>query len=911
MNPDASRDDNDLHAPAPHSIESGFETTLTLPRAFAGIVAGAPATQVGRYRLLRLIGEGGMACVYEAEQEQPRPIVALKVIKPGLISPAMLRRFTQESQALGRLQHSGIAQIYEAGNAETGAGLQPYFAMEFIRGTTLREYVASNKLTTRERLELMVRVCDAVQHAHERGIIHRDLKPGNILVDETAQPKILDFGVARVTGGDSQATRQTDLGQLIGTLAYMSPEQVLGDPLQLDTRSDVYALGVILYELLAAQLPYSVSSNLPDAVQTIREEEPARLSSIDRSYRGDIETMVAKALQKDKTRRYASAADLAADIRRYLHHKPIVARPPSTIYQLGKFAHRHRALVVALASIFLVLTAGIAVSTFLAIRARRAEQLANTESATAKAVNDFLQNDLLAQASTKNQARPNRKPDPDIKIRTALDRAAAAIGGKFAGQPLVEASIRHTIRSSYSDLGLYPQAQEQFERALALRRRHLGEEHPDTLLTMSFLGYAHQQQGQYPQAEALFSKVLNTEKRVRGPTDPHTLFSMTDLAAVYRWEGKYAQAEPLLRNTLRLQRRVLGDQDPDTLATMDTLGTDLMKEGRTADAESTLTQSLEIRQRVLGEEHPDTLESLTNLSSVYLDEHKYASAEALLRKSLALDRRVLGPNHIDTLTVMNNLAATLGREGKLPAARNMLSQVLQLQQRALGPEHPNTLFTMNKIARMYQKEAKLEQAEALYVRVLEARRRAIGPEHPDTVSTMYSLGELYRQQRKYSQAAALLTNVLEIRRKTLGLEHRETIEALTALGRVRLEQRQYSAADPLFREAVRILQKNAADDWERYPCESMLGATLAGERQYAAAEPLLLSGYRGMSQRPASNPIDGKAALNQAAEWLVQLYRNWNQPEKQSSGPNVRGRPTFQPLNRINASYSSLFAIPL
>ena len=326
-------------------------------------VRSLPAS-IGRYRVLRLLGEGGMGAVYEAEQDQPRRLVALKVIKAAWASPEMLRRFEQESQALGRLHHPGIAQIYEAGSADAGFGVQPFFAMELIHGKPLVEYANEHKLTTRQRLELMIQVCDAVEHAHQRGIIHRDLKPGNILVDETGQPKILDFGLARATDSDAQATRQTDIGQLLGTLAYMSPEQVLADPYALDTRTDVYALGVILYELLAGKMPYMLSKMLHEAVRTIQEMDPAPLSSVSRIYRGDIETIVAKALEKDKNRRYASATGLAADIRRYLHDEPIVARPASTAYQLQKFARRNKALVAGVGAVFVVLVLGIVASTW-------------------------------------------------------------------------------------------------------------------------------------------------------------------------------------------------------------------------------------------------------------------------------------------------------------------------------------------------------------------------------------------------------------------------------------------------------------------------------------------------------------------------------------------------------------------
>jgi serine/threonine protein kinase/tetratricopeptide (TPR) repeat protein len=379
------------------------EATLTMSVALHGDPTHRIPAVIGHYRIIRLLGEGGMGAVYEAEQETPRRTIALKIIKPGFGTPRHLRRFEQEAQALGRLQHPGIAQIYEAGTADTGWGLQPYFAMEFIRGKTLREYVRERQLTTRQRLDLMARIAEAVHHAHERGLIHRDLKPGNIVVDETGQPKILDFGIARITDSDIEATRQTDVGQLIGTLAYMSPEQVLADPLQLDTRSDVYALGVILYELLAGDLPYDIGhSQLHEAIQTIRDTDPAPLSSIQRIYRGDIETIVAKALEKDKERRYASAADLAEDIRRHLANQPIKARPPSASYQLHKFYRRHKAGVIGTATA-LVLAASSAVVTWRGTT-RPAESvhlalLPFASSAETKSVSAEIMRDAAAQLS--------------------------------------------------------------------------------------------------------------------------------------------------------------------------------------------------------------------------------------------------------------------------------------------------------------------------------------------------------------------------------------------------------------------------------------------------------------------------------------------------------------------------------
>ena len=869
-------------------------------------------SSIGHYRVVRLLGEGGMGAVYEAEQVNPHRTVALKVIRAGYTSGEMLRRFENEAQALGRLQHPGIAQIYEAGTAETPFGRQPYFAMELVRGESLLKYCDEHKLTVRQRLELFVKICDAVQHAHQRGLIHRDLKPANILVDESGQPKILDFGLARLTDSDAQATRQTDVGQILGTLAYMSPEQVLGDPEELDTRSDVYALGVILYEMLAGRMPYRMGRQVHEIMRSIREEEPSRLSSVNRAYRGDVETIVAKALEKDKTRRYASAAELAADVRRYLHDEPIVARPPSTTYQLQKFARRHKALVAGVAAVFVVLVLGIVVSTWQTVKARRAEKKAEQESAIAQAVNDFLQKDLLGQASAYNQA----KPDPNVTVRTVLDRAAQNIQGKFAGQPEVEVPIRDTIGNAYIDLGLYPEAAKQLEKALVLARSRLGNENPETLAIMKDLAWLDVQQGQYAEAEKLLIQAIAADRRVLGPDNHQTLQSMNRLGAVYNQWGKYAEAEAVFKQTLEIRQRVLGPDDQRTLEVMGNLVGTYDREGKYSLAEPLEKQLLETDRRVLGPDNPDTVTAMEHLAEIYDDEGKRNQAGALYQQTLEAERRILGPDHPEIVRITGNLAALYGNEGKYPQAEKLFQQVVESERRALGPENPVTLLNMGNLAecyledgnyvqaetlyrqtleaerhvlgsghrftllgmdvlaQIYSEEGKYAQAEALYKEGLESGRRALGPEHPYTLMFLSGIAYLYQKEGKYALAESYAAQAFALRKRALGVEHPDTLTSEADLALMYILQGKFAQAEPVAREAMEMYQKVQPDDWQRYRAESLVGESLAGQKKVALAEPLLLDGYTGMLSRKDHIGAPDRYHLNLAHRWLLRQREN-------------------------------------
>jgi hypothetical protein len=929
------------------SSHEGSQFPADVTRSLSGVANGAAPARaipktIGEFRVLRLIAEGGMGAVYEAEQEHPQRRVALKLIKSGFGTEDQRKRFEQEAQALGRLQHPGIAQIYQAGSIETDFGPQPYFAMELISGVGLLQYVQQRRLNLRPRLELMTQICDAVQHAHQRGIIHRDLKPANILVDADGQVKILDFGLARITDPDAVATRQTEIGQIVGTLPYMSPEQVTGDPFEIDHRADIYGLGVILYQLLAGRLPFDVErKTLPEAVHVIRDQDAPSLSSLNRLYRGDVEIIVGKALEKEKTRRYESAAELAADIRHYLRDEPILARPPSTGYQLRKFARRHRALVAGTAAVFFVLLAGIAVSSFESVRARRAEhaakdseaqarsqrdraltaeaaaalardralsaertaeserdhalksealatserdraiaerQRADSEAAKEKAISGFLEKDLLAQASSSEQV--GAKPDPDIRVRTLLDRAAKDVGTKFTGQPLLEASIERTIGQTYDRLALYPEAQLHLGRALALYRKYAGADSPDTLETAAALGDDYRTAGKYGEAEPLLLETTRAYARLGQSAQPQALRASGMLAAVYLAQSKYRDAEPLLVNAVEIAQKTLGPDDRDTIETMSNLARVYFVTGRLPQAERVLLTLVDSCNRTFGPDNPITVGKMNNLAVLYQRQNRFSEAEALYGKVLESERRALGPDHPETLNIVNNLAVLYLVQGKYAPAEPLFDQVLANWRKTLGPEHPRTLTLLHNIALLKQGEQKYGEAEALLGSVLEARRRVLGNQHADTIDTVFVLGVLYLAEDKSVAAEPLLAEALEARRRLLGPRHPDTLTAMTELSELRITEGRYAEAESLLRDCRDIQKQTMPDDFRRFRTESLLGASLARQQRYAEAEPLLISGYEGMKQHQAAAIIRLRAKVSQGLRDLIALYTAWGKPEK-------------------------------
>jgi eukaryotic-like serine/threonine-protein kinase len=685
--------------------------------------------RIGRYTILGLLGEGGMGTVYLARQDGTSRDVALKVMRSGYASGAMRRRFEQEARTLAMLHHPGIAQVYEAGLAAGERSAQPFFAMELVHGKPLNVFAREAGLTVRQRLELIASVCDAVEHAHRRGVVHRDLKPANVLVDKQGRPRVLDFGVARASSPDSALTTlHTRPGQLIGTLAYMAPEQIAGGPGAVDGRCDVYALGVLLYELLAGPAPVaSAEVPLPEILRRIQEQDAPLLGTVDIAFRGDIETIASKALEKDPERRYESAAALAEDIRRHLRHEPILARAPGVAEQASKFVRRNRMLVGATSAVFVSLVLLAAGVTWSLLRALEAERIAVAEkhqagvqAMRAEAVSRFLQDMLGGVDPSVAQAADT------MLLRKILD-AASERASQLGGTPEVEATVRFVIGGSYMFAGLYPSAEEHLQRAYELRCSALGERHTETLQAGNRLAVLHHWQGRFAEAERLYRLVL--EGRRSGPPGgtERRLFleSVNNLGAFYLELDRPAEAEPLCVEAFEGRRLALGAEHPETLESEGNLGGLYWRLGRYERVEPLWAHVAGARVRLLGSEHPATLAALGNLALLYSRTGRVEEAAALLAEVLEGRRRVLGSEHPETLRTIMNLAPILADLGRFAPAEALYGEVLDVQPRVLGEGHLQTLLLMNNLASLHLSQGRPGDAGAILGKVVDHAKHSL------------------------------------------------------------------------------------------------------------------------------------------------------------------------------------------
>ena len=756
--------------------------------------------RIGPYTIRKPLGEGGMGTVYMAEQLEPiRREVALKVIKPGMGSKSVIARFESERRALAMLDHPYIAQVFDAGTTSQGL---PYFAMELVEGTPITLYAERRQLGVKERLGLFVQVCQAIQYAHQKGILHRDIKPSNILVRELEGkpiPKVIDFGLAKaLDAGLNGETSMTELGTILGTLEYMSPEQADLGRQDIDTRSDVYSLGVVLYQLLTGKTPLDLGrgqdSGYITLLKRIKDDEtkppstqldPQSAAKPNRVLRGDLDAITLKALEKDRARRYPSPGELASDIGRYLRDEPVEARPASAFYRAGKYARRHW-LAVSFAAVVALLLVGIAIAQYFELQRIRRER------DRADRVTAFITN--MFKVSNPSESRGN-----DIRAREILDKASAEIDTGLKQDPDMQAEMLQVLGNVYLGIGLYPKADALLQRALEIQSKQLGAKSPETLKSAKGLAEAWNAESRYPEAEKLARATLTARQQELGANHRDTLSAATLLANVLNNEGRYADAEKLSRQVVDAATKMFGMNDALTRNAISELAIDLAYQGKFAEAEKTFRDLWETDQRVLGPDHPETLRNAANLGSTLLQEGKNAEAEKQFRITLQLNRRVFGPDNPHTLTDAGNLALTLENEGRHAEAEKLFRETLDVKRRVMGAEHRSTLVTAGNLSDVLIAEGKYGEAEQLIRSTLDAERRTIGPAHSDFLAGLDTLAQVLARENKYAEAGKTARESVAGYVKAFGEDHPDTAYAEYTLASV-------LARDGQRDEALRILK---------------------------------------------------------------------------------------------------------
>jgi len=869
-----------------------------------------PGTVIGPYKLMEQIGEGGMGLVFVAEQQEPiRRKVALKIIKPGMDTRQVIARFEAERQALALMDHPNIAKVLDGGTTATGDRLseigqkderrqseadcrrpiaegRPYFVMELVKGVPITEFCDQNQVPVRERLELFLDVCQAVQHAHQKGIIHRDIKPSNVLVmsqDGTPLVKVIDFGVAKAIGQQlTDKTIYTQFTQLVGTPLYMSPEQAGKSGLDVDTRTDIYALGVLLYELLTGTTPFD-KDRLKDASydeirRIIREEEPPKPSTristlgqaattasanrksdpkqLSRLFRGELDWIVMKALEKDRNRRYETASGFSADVQRYLHDEPVQACPPSLAYRVRKFVRRNKGPVMAASLLLIVLLGGIAGTTLGLLRTEEALQVAETNEGKARDA-------VVAESNAKTQALKDKtkaeraleivssileKLDPNAEEKQGkplqailgerLDKAIELLEGDVLGDPLTVAKLQYRLAETQLGLGYPAKAIVLFSKVRKTREGVLGAEDPATLECLRNLAEAYYADWQHDEAFRLFDHVLEKRRAKLGEDHPRTLESLDDLSVAYLDIGNLTKALPLLERAFQKRKSTLGDNHPETLHSMHNLAATYHKAWKFDLALALMEGALQKRKVRLGEDHPDTLHSMTYLAGIQCIRRNFDQGLPLMEQALRMQTAKLGDDHPGTLATMENLGGIYFDAGKREQSQEILEQCLRKCTARLGDVHPVTLRCTSNLAAAYRAADKGDQALALHQQFWEKCKAKLGENHPITLGSLHGLARACEVAGNHDRARALFEDVVKKRTAKLGDEHPDSLSSMHRLADIYQTDRKLDLALVLYEH---ILQKHQLLVGEEHPKSLAsihdLGVTyrLAGKLELAIA----------------------------------------------------------------------------
>jgi serine/threonine-protein kinase len=865
--------DTELRREVEALLQSSDRTLADLRRpvdeAAREVVQDKLGQRIGPYQIVKLLGEGGMGLVYLANRadEQFEQQVAIKLMHAGFgHNPEMLRRFRAERQILANLDHPNIARLMDGGLTPEGA---PYLVMEYVDGDAIDEYCQRNPLPAAELLQLFRTVCAAVEYAHRNLVVHRDIKPGNILVTAEGVPKLLDFGIAKLTDPEERGPFRTVATQRLMTPEYASPEQVRGEPVT--TATDVYALGVLLYELATGRSPFRIETDSPlEIARAICEQEPVRPSTASRTsaslapleareLRGDLDHIVLKAMGKEPERRYASVAAFSEDVLRYLRGYPVEAASGARRYQARKFIERHRVAVIAAAAAALALIAfGIEMG-LLARHATRERLRAERES-------QFLE--TIFQAATPEQARGQ-----DVTARELLDQGARRTDEELSGDPELQATMLLNIGDAYDSLGLYTQAQPLMERAYQIRERAPGSRRLDLAAAAQGLGTTFRLEDQYAKAEPLFREALDIRQHARGNNNELVADSLTDLGECLYLENRDREAEALLRKAVTIP---LSAGSPLRAASRDYLALELFRQGGYREATQLLEEAVDITRQVEGEDSPNYANYLHNLAGAFLREGDLLDAIAMDRRDLTLRRKVLGEDHPDLTYTLNNLGWALVECGNWKEAEPFLTESLGIVRKHFDPKSPRLVAPLDNWARLLQAKGDYAGAAQYYQQALEILEQTGGPTSWSVAQILANIGVLQFDRGDYVGAERYARQALEMRRKLGGDQHPDVAASLIDLAMARWFQNDSAGAEPLARQALRIREaKLEPGHPEILEAQVRLGTILVAEGRAAEAESLLRKAVDSAGHPPFPLvPWQTAEAENALGMCLVSLHRN-------------------------------------